>query len=62
VTREAAQLLLPLALLVGLPLMVGLPWAEAVRSLPDIAYWLIAIASVDIAVRLFTIFTILRPR
>ncbi len=61
-TKAALGLLVPIALLIGLPMVIGLPWGQALQSLPDIAYWLIGIASIDIVVRLFSIVTILSSR
>ncbi len=59
--KAGVGLLIPIALLVGLPMVIGLPWSLALQSLPDIAYWLIAIASIDILVRIFSIFRMMSP-
>jgi CubicO group peptidase (beta-lactamase class C family) len=45
--RAGRRLLMPVALLAGLPLLLRMPWRELVRAMPDIAYWVIIIAAVD---------------
>ncbi len=37
----STDILIPVALLLGLPSVLGLPWSEVLRSMPDVGYWLI---------------------
>ncbi|MBC8089161.1 MAG: beta-lactamase family protein [Phycisphaerae bacterium] len=44
----ALELLWPLAILFLLPRVAGFPWSEFFRGSPDVAWWLIAVASVGL--------------
>ena len=54
-TQTALGLMIPIALLVALPLLTGVSWNIAFRSMPDITIWVVVIASVDVATRLYLI-------
>lgn len=47
-----AELLTPVAVLLGLPYLLRLPFSEVLRSMPDVGYWLIASSLIGLVVGL----------
>jgi hypothetical protein len=47
------ELLVQVALLLGLPLVLRLPWSEVLRSTPDIGYWLIGTSLIGLVTWLY---------
>lgn len=59
--REVALELLGLvALLVGVPLLMRVPWAEMLRSSPDLAWWMLTLAALGAAGLVYKLRVIMR--
>jgi len=48
ITGLSSDILVPVALLLGLPSILELPWTEVLRSMPDVGYWLIGSSVVGV--------------
>nr|MBA3533225.1 beta-lactamase family protein [Ardenticatenales bacterium] len=46
----ALEILIPLLLLFGLPRWLGFSWAEMIRQMPDIAYWLMLASALGLLI------------
>jgi len=48
----ASGLLFPLLMVVGLPTLLGLSWAVLIEQAPDLSYWALAVAALEILITL----------